>query len=344
MTESTLKIGIVGAGANTRAKHIPLLQALPGVEILQVCNRSEESSRRVAEAFGIPGTAERWEDVVANPELDAVVIGTWPYLHAPITLAALAAGKHVLCEARMAMNAAEARRMLDASLARPELVAMVVPSPFTLPWDKTLRRLLKEDEIGPLLHVDVFANSGAFFQPDRPMTWRDDRELSGLNTQMLGIYYEAMARWTGHVTLPVQASARIHGKTRPDARGRRQTIRIPDHLDVLGEFESGATLHLRCSQVTGACPTPNDFILYGAKGTLRLDLTRGDLRLSRPDGREAPVNVPPEEAGAWRVEEEFVNAVRGREPVTHTPFAEGLRYMEFTEAVALAAGYADFQI
>ncbi len=339
-----LRIGIVGAGANTRGKHIPLLQQIPGVEIVQVCNRSEESSRRAADEFGIPGIAPRWEDLVANPDLDAVVIGTWPYLHAPITLAALAAGKHVLCEARMAMNAAEARRMLDASHARPELVAMVVPSPFTLPWDKTIRRLLREEAVGTLLHVDVFANSGAFFQPDRPITWRDDRTLSGLNTQMLGIYYEAMVRWTGHVRLPVQASARIHANTRRDAEGTPHPVHIPDHLDVLGEFESGATLHMRCSQITGACPTPNDFVLYGSKATLRLNLSQRELQLIRPDGRNESVSIPGEERGEWRVEQEFINAIRGLEPVTHTPFSEGLRYMEFTEAVARAAGYADIQI
>jgi predicted dehydrogenase len=340
MAPSPIRIGIVGAGANTKAKHIPLLQAIPGVEILQVCNRSEESSRNAADEFGIPRTANRWEDLVANPDLDAVVIGTWPYLHAPITLAALAAGKHVLCEARMAMNAEEARRMLDASRARPELISMIVPSPFTLHWDKTLRRLLKENAIGRLLHVDVFANSGAFFQPDRPMTWRDDRTLSGLNTQMLGIYYEAMARWTGHVKLPVQASARIHARQRTDATGRLQTIHIPDHLDILGEFESGATLHMRCSQITGACPTPNDFILYGSDATLRLDLTRCELTMTRPKAQPEIIHVPDEEKGSWRVEEEFINAIRGIEPVTHTPFTEGLRYMEFTDAVAQAGGYA----
>lgn len=340
MTER-IRIGIVGAGANTREKHIPLLQAIPGVELVQVCNRSEESSRRAAEAFGIPQTAARWEDLVANPDLDAVVIGTWPYLHAPITLAALAAGKHVLCEARMAMNAAEARRMFDASRARPELVAMIVPSPFTLPWDNTLRRLLREKAIGTLLHADVFANSGGFFQPDRPMTWRDDRALSGLNTQMLGIYYEAVVRWTGHARLPVQATARIHGQTRRDAGGGLQTVRIPDHLDVIGSFESGATFHFRCSQITGACPTPNDILLYGSEGTLRLDLSRSELRLLHPDGREETVSVPDHERGAWRVEEEFIRAIRGLEAVSHTPFSEGVRYMEFTEAVARAAGYAD---
>src|SRR5687767_9920795 len=135
MSDATIRVGIVGAGANTRARHIPGLQAIPGVEIRSVCNRSRESSRRVAERFGIPKIHDHWQELAGDPETDAIVIGTWPYLHCPVTLATLAADKHVLCEARMAMNAREARAMRDAARAKPHLVAQVVPSPFTLGVD-----------------------------------------------------------------------------------------------------------------------------------------------------------------------------------------------------------------
>ena len=73
--------------------------------------------RRLSREYGIPRTAEHWQDLVADPDIDALVIGTWPYLHCPVTLAALEAGKHVLTEARMALNAAEAHRMLAAARA-----------------------------------------------------------------------------------------------------------------------------------------------------------------------------------------------------------------------------------
>src|SRR5919198_2722521 len=122
-----LRIGLVGAGANTRARHIPGLRAIPGVEIVAVCNRRPESTAAAAREFGIPRTFDRWEDLVADPAIDAVAIGTWPYLHGPITLAALAAGKHVLTEARIAMSAAQAREMLAAARAHPDLVTQVVP-------------------------------------------------------------------------------------------------------------------------------------------------------------------------------------------------------------------------
>ena len=95
MAHQPLRVGLIGAGANTRSRHIPGLRALPDVEIVAVCNRRPASTAAVAREFAIPRTFDRWQDVVADPDVDAVVIGTWPYLHCPITLAALEAGKHV---------------------------------------------------------------------------------------------------------------------------------------------------------------------------------------------------------------------------------------------------------
>ena len=101
----TIRVGVVGAGGNTRLHHIPKLKKISGVEIATVANRSRASSEKVAKEFGIPRVHDNWQDLVNDPAIDAVVIGTWPYMHCPITLAALAAGKHVLTEARLAMNA-----------------------------------------------------------------------------------------------------------------------------------------------------------------------------------------------------------------------------------------------
>ena len=89
MAENTIRIGLIGAGTNTREKHIPGLKAQPDVEIVSVANRSRESSERVAKEFGIGTVAANWLEIVENRAVDAVCIGTWPYMHAPITIAAL---------------------------------------------------------------------------------------------------------------------------------------------------------------------------------------------------------------------------------------------------------------
>src|SRR5271165_3449319 len=99
MPVQTLRIGLVGAGNNTRLKHLPGLRAVPGVEVVAVCNRRPESTAEIARIYGIPRTYQQWPDLVQDSDIDAVVVGTWPYLHSPITLASLEAGKHVLTEA-----------------------------------------------------------------------------------------------------------------------------------------------------------------------------------------------------------------------------------------------------
>ena len=102
MTDKTIRVGFVGAGNNTRRRHIPGFRALPGIELVAVANRTKESGERVAREFGIARVSEDWRELVRAADVDAVCIGTWPYMHCAITLAALAQGKHVLCEARMA--------------------------------------------------------------------------------------------------------------------------------------------------------------------------------------------------------------------------------------------------
>src|SRR5262245_44314985 len=120
-----LRIGIIGAGDNTRKRHIPGLRSEPDVEIVAVCNRRPESTERVAREYDIARRFSRWQDLVADSGIDAIVIGTWPYLHCPITLAALQAGKHVLTEARFSMNAAEAHEMRDAARKYQKLVTQI---------------------------------------------------------------------------------------------------------------------------------------------------------------------------------------------------------------------------
>jgi predicted dehydrogenase len=333
-----IRIGFVGAGGNTRRKHIPKLLEQDSVRIEVICNRSATSSQAVADEFNVPRIAEHWKDVVCDPALDAVVIGTWPYMHAPVTLAALEAGKHVLCEARMAMNLTEAQAMLDASRQHPELVAQIVPSPFTLKWDRFLKRSLDEGLIGTLLQVDAYSG-GDFIDTERPLTWREQREFSGLNSMGLGIMYEAMARWVGHAET-VEANGRVFVEQRKGEDGKMHNIEIPDHLDVFGDLQSGACYHIRCSRVTGACPTAGQFLLYGSEGTIQFGGPENSCILHRPDGSTESLTPREDEEENWRVEEEFIGAIRGNEKIRLTPFEEGVRYMAFTQRVMEASGMA----
>jgi predicted dehydrogenase len=328
-----IRVGIIGAGANTRARHIPGLQAIPGVRVDAVCNRSRASSERVAGQFGIPRAFDRWEDLARDDTLDAIVIGTWPDLHAPATLAALEAGKHVLCEARMALNAREARAMLEAAQARPRLTAQVVPSPFTLHVDDTVRRLLDEGRIGRPLAVQVRVADGAFLDPAAPLHWRQDRRRSGVNVLSLGIWYEAVMRWVGEADR-VSAMGRAFVRRRRDPEtGADLPAEVPEHVDVLAAMRCGAQALFSISAVAGLVPS-REAVVLGTEGTLRF----ADGRLyagRRGDKALAEVPTPPAASG-WRVEEEFIGAIRGVAPVRRTTFEDGVRYMDFTEAADLS--------
>jgi predicted dehydrogenase len=337
MGENLIRIGVIGAGGNTCDKHIPGLKAQPDVDIVAVANRTLVSSQRVADELDIPNAVEDWRNIIEDPDIDAVCIGTWPNMHAPLTIAALTAGKHVLCEARMAMNAAEGRRMLRASKRRPRQVAQIVPAPHTLAFDTTIRDMIGDGYIGELITLDarIFANS-AFANPDSPPHWRHDRDLSGNNIMAMGIWYEAIMRWLGPAD-SVRAVAQTVVRHRRNDAGHRVAMTIPDHVDIIGTMVQGGQMRFAISTVVGHAPLPADVLIFGTEGTLQLCLdSSGQMSLRagrRSDPGLADVAIDPAKQGGWRVEEEFINAIRGLEPVTHTDFATAVKYMEWTDAV-----------
>jgi predicted dehydrogenase len=336
MTDKPIRVGFVGAGNNTRRHHIPKLRAQPGVELVAVANRTKESGERVAKEFGIARVHADWREVVSAPDIDAVCIGTWPYMHCPATLAAIEHGKHVLCEARMAMDAAEGRRMLAAARGRPQLVTQLVPAPHTLEVDATIQKLLAEGYAGEVLSVELQAGQGRFVESEEPLHWRQDASLSGHNILNMGIWYEAMMRWLGSARR-VMVMTKIAVPRRRDAAGAWHDVRVPDHVDILAEFGGGAVGHLRFSAVTALAP-PSEAWIFGTDGTLRLEADARRLSGGRRGDRELrEIPIPAERRIGWRVEEEFVNAIRGREKISHTTFEDGVRYMEFTDAVAQSA-------
>ena len=174
MSSAPIRVGIVGAGNNTRVRHIPGLQAIEGVEIVSACNRSRESSQRVANTFHIPKVYEDWRELVAADDTNAIVIGTWPYMHCAVTCAALEAGKHVMCEARMARNAAEAHTMLEKSRAQANLVTQIVPSPFTFRVDRTVQDLIADGYLGDLYAMTVRGLMPGFADPAVPLHYPGD--------------------------------------------------------------------------------------------------------------------------------------------------------------------------
>ena len=329
--QEPIRVGLIGAGANARAVHIPGFQRIPECQIAAVANRSMESSRRVTDEFNIPRAYAGWRDLLDDDSIDAVCIGTWPYMHRTLTVAALESGKHVLCQARMANTAQEARDMLAASLRHPELISQLVPTSQTYRIDNVLKRMINDGFLGEILSVELQRLQTRFPTVDGDLDWRHDVAFSGYNTLNIGASYEAMMRWLGRSN-HVMAMSKVHVPYRRNGSGDLTSVGVADHVDILFELAGGAQVHMRASETTGLS-TGNHTWIYGSEGTIHVDRRQNVFAGRRGDSELAQVPNPREAQAYYRVEEEFINAIRGIERITMAPFETGVHYMEWTEAV-----------
>lgn len=119
-----LRFGIIGAGNIATRGHIPSLQSIPGVEIVAICDTNHERARQAAAQFNIPNAFGDMREVVNHPLVDAVTIGVPNAFHAPAALAALEAGKHVLCEKPLATSVADGEAMVAAAKRTGKVLAI----------------------------------------------------------------------------------------------------------------------------------------------------------------------------------------------------------------------------
>jgi len=113
MNESKIRIGIIGAGAVTQMGHIPAFKSLNKAELVALCDKDEEKLWLLSQKHKISKAYRDYEKLVADREIDAVVIATPNYLHLPMIEAACSANKHILCEKPLARTAEEASQICD---------------------------------------------------------------------------------------------------------------------------------------------------------------------------------------------------------------------------------------
>ncbi len=343
--QATVRVGLVGAGGIVQRAQLPNFRQIPGCEVVAVANRSLASSQRVADAFDIPTAYANWRELLEDESVDAIMIGTPPYMHSTVTLEALEAGKHVLCQSRMAMNAGEARDMLQGALRHPDLVCQLVVNPY----QRALKRVIDDGYLGELLSAEVRrlgADASAGASPDRrrgfvefgqDLHWRVDPDLNGFNIPLgLGAAYEGLTHLLGRATR-VTAMSKVHAPQRRAADGEMVSKGGADHVDVLYEVANGAQVHLRVSTTTALAGGSRTWF-FGSEGTISVEGGR-ILGGRRGDSELREIPDPPQEPGVRRVgvEERFINTIRGTAENTTESLEIGVDYMEFSEAVHRSA-------
>jgi predicted dehydrogenase len=334
------RIGIIGAGAFTVSRILPGFLKAPDCEVVVVANRRRENAEKVAAQFGIPHVAEDWQSIVASDAVDAVLVGTAPNLHREIALAALEAGKHVLCQTRIATMAAEAGEMAkqaEAAHARGVQTMLVPPGPFYR-GRRFVEHLVKSGFVGLLTHVQAFNMNSSMADPRTPLSsGRNDLELYGpYNVAQLGLTYDVMAPWTGHATRVLAQRATFVEQRPLSPEGPSVKAPYPEECTVISQTQSGA---IAMNLLNWAARFAESRIeLYGDFGTL-VYRQRGDELLGARAGDEAlkELPIPPEHDSPWLVEEEFVRLARGEIETPSFTFEDGVRNMEYLEAAYRSA-------
>lgn len=327
-----VRIGIIGAGGIFRSRHFPGLAKIGDAEVAAVCNRSEASAGAIAREFGLsPRLMTDPYALIGSEDVDAVMIGTWPYRHCEYVLASLDAGKHVFVQARMAMNLGEAKSMY-AKAQETGLVTQICPSPMAMKGDWFIQRLIREGYLGDIYHVYTRSFSGDGCDPDNPLHWRQIDRYSGLNALNMGILVEIVQRWAGQMKT-ISAHAETFIRTRPlDNDLGTGPVERPDSVHIIGEMENGAQAAFLFSSVARFGTDPQ-VELYGSEGTLIYKLDSDSILGGQAgDSGLSEISIPVDEAREWTVEQDFVSAIQGGPP-GDTTFEAGLNYMAFTEAV-----------
>jgi predicted dehydrogenase len=210
-----------------------------------------------------------------------------------------------------------------------------VPTSGSYRIDRALQRLLAGGEIGEVLSMEVQMLQRGFANFGGELDWRHNPEFSGINVLNVGGTYESVMRWLGPGDR-VMAKTRVHVPTLRDEQGVQRAATIPDHVEVLYELGNGAPVHMKFSETTGLS-RGNDIWIYGSEGTIHVDDEQNIFVGRRGDRELAAHPNPPDGQARHRVEEEFINAIRGIEPVTMNTFEIGVRYMEWTEAIYRSA-------
>jgi predicted dehydrogenase len=335
VAQQRVGIGFIGAGGISRERHLPGLKAVDGVELVAVANRRRASAEKIASEYGFAHVDDDWRRVLDRKDVDAVFIAAPPYLHRDASIAALQAGKHVFCQARMARTYAEAKEMYVAA-RQSDRVTMVCPPPHAMRGDLFMKKLIHDGYIGELREVHVHSMAAAFADASAPLHWRQDSFISGYNTLNLGMLAEVVHRWVGYFR-QVSALTAVHVPRRPKAGSVQEVaVDVPDSVGIVASLRNGAlgVFHFSGTAHFGG---DNRIELYGSEGTLIYPVSSHAILGGRKgDAQLQPLAIPADLVREWRAEAEFINAIRTGVPVS-PDFEEGLRYVEFTEAAFRSA-------
>jgi len=264
-----VRVGFIGTGWSERVQ-IPMFRR-GGLVAQAICSGNPANAQRVAHTLEIPEVYPDWQTLIAAEKVDVVSIVTPPHLHAEIAIAALQAGKHVICEKPTALTVAEAEAMLAAAQAAPNQLAIIDHELRFHPQRIHLRRLLREGYVGELIAIHLNRLGSERLNPELPWGWLYDAERGGGMLGAVGSHLIDLARWLIGRIDGLTAQLPIGHQWRHDpTTGAQYTVTADDHADLLLHFANRTQGTLTVSGITPGGYGMNITVI-GTQGALWLD-------------------------------------------------------------------------
>jgi predicted dehydrogenase len=308
----TLRVGMIGYGFMGKAHSNGWRQAphffpmKADIEMHTICGRNPEALEQARVKYGWKKACTDWREVVNSPEIDIIDIGTSNLTHAEISIAAAKTGKHILCEKPLAMNVAEAKKMLDA--ARKAGVKHMVGFNYRrCPAVAFARKMIDAGKLGPIRHFRATYLQSWLGDPKFPMTWRMRKETAGsgahgdLNAHLVDLAHYLVGDIAETVGLQEtfikerQKEGQAIGLSASAGKGMEK-VTVDDASVFLARFAAGKNVApgaygtFEATRLAAGHKNYNRFEINGTEGSLIFNLERMN-ELEYCD-RNAPADQP----------------------------------------------------
>jgi predicted dehydrogenase len=268
---SKVRIGVVGTSWYADFMYFPNLHGYPTAELAAVCGRNRARTEELAAKYSIPQVYTDYREMMTGGGLDAVIIVAPDDLHYPMTLEALNAGLHVLCDKPLALKAEHAREMYARARAA-RVNHMVLFTYRSMPFFRYVRDLIEQGYVGRCYHCEFRFLMG--FSREPVYRWRFDQSRANGSLGDSGSHMADLARWLVGDIVRVQATLGTH-VARPGAEAGQPLDPANDTALLLVEFANGAQGTIQVSSVAHVADDEmrQSIYLYGADGSLEVDVS-----------------------------------------------------------------------
>jgi predicted dehydrogenase len=332
-----VRLGMIGAGNIGRA-HAEACQECTGLQVTAVCDVDAQRAKALAREYDIPHVFTGYKDLLAADVVDAVSVCTPNNTHMPITLAAIASDKDVLCEKPIAMNAQQARRMVAAA-EKAGRILMTAQSARYTPAARFIKKLADRGKFG-----DIYYGKALWLRrAGIPKGWfQDAKQSAGGPLIDLGVHAVDLMWWLMGRPKPVAAFGVTFDHLGRSGQGMGDwgvgwnpgKFTVEDMVGALIRFEDGRALSL---DISWAAHTADVYWMriFGTKGGAQF---MPDTTVYHTDGKTKLDVVPQlERWNQYAAENQhFVDCVRRREEPA-SPGSQSVTVMEMLDAVAKAA-------